>query len=136
MRGASNLCVYALVLAAALVTASSCATKKPVLYNNNKPLTYYEYDKLAQREFDAGRYENAIEVYQAIIDNYSDNNAYLVWAYYEIGFCYKKLKDYVNAELYFRKVINEFQEPAATKLAQDMLVKILEKKEKKKKQAD
>jgi len=134
MRGVLNLCACSLVLAGMLLSGASCATKKPVLYQDSKPLTYYAYEKLAQKEFDAGRYENAIEVYQAIIDNYTDNNAYLVWAYYEIGFCYKKLKDYGNAELHFRKVINEFQEPAAKKLAQDMIAKIIEKKEKKKKQ--
>ena len=109
----------------------SCATPKPVLYNDGKPLTITEYEKLAQAEYDEDRYENAIEVYRAIVENYPENQKALAWAYYEIGFCYFVLKDYDNAEVNFRKILNEFQEPAAKKLAGQTIVKIEQEKEKK-----
>jgi tetratricopeptide (TPR) repeat protein len=109
----------------------SCATPKPVLYNDGKPLTITDYEKLAQAEYDEGRYENTIEVYRAIIENYPENQRALAWAYYEIGFCYFVLKDYDNAELNFRKVLNEFQEPAAKKLAEQIIAKIEQENKKK-----
>lgn len=109
----------------------SCATPKPVLYNDGKPLTITDYEKLAQTEYDQGRYENAIEVYRAIIKNYSENQKALAWAYYEIGFCYYVLKEYDNAEVNLRKVLNEFQEPAAKKLSGEIMAKIEQEKKKK-----
>jgi tetratricopeptide (TPR) repeat protein len=113
------------------LTLLSCATPKPVLYNDGKPLSITDYEKLAQAEYDEGRYENAIDVYSAIIKNYPENQKALAWAYYEIGFCYFVLKEYDNAEVNFRKVINEFQEPAAKKLSAEIMAKIeQEKKEK------
>jgi len=102
----------------------SCATPKPVLYTEGRPLSITDYEKLALEEYDNERYENAIEVYSAIIENHPDNPKALVWAYYEIGYCYWQLKDYESAEVNFRKVLNEFQEPAAKTLAGQMLEKI------------
>jgi tetratricopeptide (TPR) repeat protein len=102
----------------------SCATPKPVLYTEGRPLSITDYEKLALEEYDNERYENAIEVYSTIIENYPDNPKALVWAYYEIGYCYWRLKDYESAEFNFRKVLNEFQEPAAKILAGQMLGKI------------
>lgn len=102
----------------------SCATPKPVLYTEGKPLLITEYEKLALEEYDNDRYENAIDVYSAIIENYPNNPKALAWAYYEIGYCYWLLKDYESAEVNFRKVLNEFQEPAAKTLAGQMLEKI------------
>jgi TolA-binding protein len=113
------------------LTLLSCATPKPVLYNDGKPLSITDYEKIAQAEYDKGRYENAIDAYNAIIKNYPENQKALAWAYYEIGFCYFVLKEYDNAEVNFRKVINEFQEPAAKKLSAEIMAKIeQEKKEK------
>jgi tetratricopeptide (TPR) repeat protein len=121
-----------LLFAIILVSFISCATPKPVLYREGKPLTITDYEKLAQNEYDNDRYENAIGVYQAIIENYPDNPKALVWAYYEVGYCYWMLEEYERAELYFRKVLNEFQEPAAKTLAGQMLEKIESEREKKK----
>jgi len=39
------------------------------------------------------------------------------------------LEDYDNAEVNFRKVLNEFQEPAAKKLAGQIIAKIEQEKE-------
>jgi len=111
-----------------LLLGISCASKPPVLYRGGQPLSITDYEKIAQKEFDEQHYKYAISAYEAIIDNYSDNNKNAVaWAYYEIGYCYYTMKENDTAEQYFRKVINEYQEPAAKKLAQEMLDKILEK---------
>ncbi|UCB47071.1 MAG: tetratricopeptide repeat protein [Spirochaetota bacterium] len=126
----AGLVVFVLVQILSLVLLS-CATPKPVLYNDGKPLTITDYEKLAQAEYDEDRYENAIEVYRSIIENYPDNQKALAWAYYEIGFCYFVLKDYDNAMVNFRKVLNEFQEPAAKKLAGQIIAEIEQEKEEK-----
>ena len=47
-------------------------------------------------------------------------------ATYEIGYCYYRLKEYDRAEVYFRTVLNEYQDPAARSLAQQMLDTIAE----------
>ena len=123
--------VLLMIIHILLLTFLSCATPKPVLYNDGKPLTITDYEKLAQAEYDEERYENAIEVYSAIIEHYPENQKALAWAYYEIGFCYFVLEDYDNAEVNFRKVLNEFQEPAAKKLAGQLIAKIEQEKEEK-----
>ncbi len=105
----------------------ACASKPPVLDRDGQPLTITDYEKIAQKEFDEQHYQYAISAYEAIIENYSDNKNALAWAHYEIGYCYYTMKEYDRAEQYFRKVVNEYQEPAAKKLAQEMLDKILEK---------
>ena len=111
---------------------SSCATKPPILYKNGKPLSIVDYQKIAQKEYEEGSYNNAILAYQAIIDNYPSNIKAVTWANYEIGYCYYMEKNYDKAEAYFRKVINEFTDPAAKKLSGEMLNKISEQKKKKK----
>ena len=126
-------CVFSFSFLMTICVASvlfSCATKPPALSNNGKPFPITEYEKIAQREFDNKNYENAILAYNAIIENYPDNKKAVVWANYEIGFCHFLLKEYEEAERYFRIVINEYQEPAATKLAQDRIEEIGEKKKK------
>ena len=112
------------------VIAVSCASKPPVLTKNGKPLTIIEYEKIAQKEYEEGRYDNAIMAYKAIIKNYPENLSEVAWANYEIGYCYYMKKDYEKAEEYFRKVVNEYSEPAAKKLSQEMLEKIGEKRKK------
>ncbi len=108
-----------------LISATSCATKKPALYTESgEPFSITDYEKIAQKEFDEDRYLNAVDAYQAIIDNYPDNVNAMVWAHYEIGFCHWMKKDYDKAGFYFRKVVNEYQDPAAKKLANMMLQKI------------
>jgi len=102
----------------------SCATKSPILYKDGNPLSITDYEKIAQKEFDEGRYKNAIAAYQAIIDNYPENQSSMAWAYYEIGYCYYAMEEYQQAEIYFRKVLNEYQEPAARTLAEKMLGKL------------
>jgi TolA-binding protein len=120
------------LLSAFVVILFSCATPKPVLYNaEGGALSITEYEKLALDEYENGRFENAIEVYQAIITHYPDSTKALSWANYEIGYCYWRLEKYENAGMYFRKVLNEFQEPAVKTLAAKMLEKIEEKQEKK-----
>lgn len=119
------------ILAVFFLLFASCATKMPALYGEDgAPLSITDYEKIAQNERDSRRYENAIRAYEALIVNYPDNNKAVVWANYEIGFCYFVMKRYDEAEKHFRIVINEFQEPAARKLAQDMLAKIVEAKKK------
>jgi len=110
----------------------SCVTKPPILYNNGKPLSIVEYQKIAQKEYENENYDNAILAYQAIIDNYPSNTKAITWANYEIGYCYYMKKNYEKAESYFRKVINDFNDPAAKKLSNEMLEKISEKKKDKK----
>ena len=110
----------------------SCATRMPSLYSDSgEPLTISEYDKIAQKEYDNERYDNAIAVYEAILKHYPDNVRASAWANYEIGYSYFAQKEYDTAEIYFRKVLNEYQDPASKKLAQDMLNKIVEEKDKK-----
>jgi len=121
------------ILTILMLIVVSCATKPPVLYKNGKPLSIVEYQKIAQNEYEEGNYDNAILAYKAIIDNYTENTKAVIWANYEIGYCYYMKKDYDKAEAYFRKVINEFNEPAAKKLSTEMLDKISEQKKKKKK---
>jgi outer membrane protein assembly factor BamD (BamD/ComL family) len=114
----------------------SCASKKPVLYENGEPLSITDYEKIAQKEFDQGRYSNAIEVYQAIITHYPENTKALAWAHYEIAYCHFMKDDYEQARKYFRIVANEYREPAATTLAEQMLDRLIElenQKSKKKK---
>lgn len=119
--------VIALIL---LLAGFSCATKAPVLYREDgSPLTITDYEKIAQKEFDERRYDNAIAAYSAIISNYPDNAKALVWAHYEIGFCYFLKEDLDQAEFYFRIVSNEYQDPAATRLADMMMGKISEERE-------
>jgi tetratricopeptide (TPR) repeat protein len=114
--------------------AVSCVTRMPALYHENgDPLTIIEYEKIAQKEYDNERYDNAIMAYEAILENYKDNLRASGWANYEIGYCYFVQKEYDTAEIYFRKVLNEYQDPASKKLAQDMLDKIVEEKDKKNK---
>lgn len=110
----------------------NCATKTPVLYKNSKPLSIIDYQKIAQKEYESENYSNAILAYKAIIDNYPSNMKSVAWANYEIGYCYYMGKNYVKAEAYFRKVINEYNEPSAKKLSKEMLDKISEEKKKKK----
>jgi tetratricopeptide (TPR) repeat protein len=122
------LCVFCLLLVGA------CVTRKLVLLQEDgSPLSVVEYEKLAQKERDVNRFENAIEAYKAIMTHYGENTTALLWATYEIGFCYFKLGRYADAEVYFRKIVDEFQDPAAKKLSQDMLTRIVDKKSKKKK---
>ena len=111
-----------------LTLISSCATRRLQLYEDGSPLKLSEYEKLALKEYTEGRYENAIKVYQAILKNYSDEKYAVVWAWYEIGYCYYMLKNYSEAEKAFRKVINEYQDPAARRLAEEMLDRIVEEK--------
>jgi TolA-binding protein len=130
MMRLGNLLVT-LTIVISCIVPFSCATKKVALYKEDgSPLLITDYEKIAQTLRDDRKYGRAIEAYEAIITNYSDNQTAVVWAYYEIAFCYFVLKDYTEAEKYFRVVINEYQDPAATKLAQDMLAKILEAKKK------
>ena len=129
--------LFTIGLFALAVILSSCATKKPVLYGpEGDPFTITEYEKIAQKEREAGRYVNAVEVYRVIIELFGENRTSTVWAHYETGFCYFKLKNYDEAEVRFRRVINEFQDPAARKLSQDMLTRITELKEKKEKKKE
>ncbi len=127
---------FIIVSLSILFITLSCASKKPVLYKNGEPLSITDYEKIAQKEFDEGRYGNAIEVYQAIITHYPENAKALAWAHYEIGYCHYMKDDYEQARKYFRIVVNEYREPAATKLAEKMLDRIIElenqKSEKKK----
>ena len=118
------------VLFVIIMVMASCASKPPVLTKNGRPLTIIEYEKIAQKEYEEGRYDNAIMAYKAIIKNYPDHLSEVAWANYEIGYCYYMKKDYEKAEEYFRKVVNEYNEPAAKKLSQEMLEKIGEKKKK------
>jgi len=129
MRGKRTVALFLLFFTMIL---ASCATRQLVLYNDGNPLSITEYEKIAQSERDNNRYDNAIEAYNAIITHYPDNSKAAVWANYEIGFCYYVQKEYSEAEKYFRIVINEFQDPAAKKLAEDMIAKIFETKKKKK----
>jgi len=109
----------------------SCASKMPVLYNEDgTPLLITDYEKIAQNEFDLRRYDNAIVAYTAIISNYPENAKALVWANYEIGFCFLIQEEYDEAEFYFRIVINDYQDPAATLLAEKMIGNIVEEREK------
>jgi len=110
----------------------SCASKMPALYyEDGSPLLITDYEKIAQKEFDDRRYDNAIVTYTAIISNYPDNAKALVWAHYEIGFCYLVQEEYDEAEYYFRIVINDYQDPAATLLAEKMIGEIVEERAKK-----
>ncbi len=112
----------------------SCATRMPALYSDTgEPLTINVYEKIAQEEYDNERYDNAITAYEAILKHYPDNLRASAWANYEIGYSYFVQKEYDTAEIYFRKVLNEYQDPASKKLAQDMLNKIVEEKDKKNK---
>ena len=106
------------------ILIQTCATRAPVLYHNGKPLAVSEYEKIAQKEFDNKKFMNAIAAYEAIILNYPENMKAIVWANYEIGFCYLMQKKNEDAERYFRIVINDFQEPAARKLAEDRIAEI------------
>jgi len=115
-----------------LLVMVNCATKAPVLYKNSKPLSIIDYQKIAQKEYEGENYSNAILAYKAIIDNYPSNMKSVTWANYEIGYCYYMGENYVKAEAYFRKVINEYNEPSAKKLSKEMLDKISEEKKKKK----
>jgi TolA-binding protein len=108
----------------------SCASKAPLLYREDgSPLLITDYEKIAQKEFDERRYDNAIAAYTAIITNYPDNKTALAWAHYEIGFNYYMKGDLDQAEFYFRIVLNEYQEPAASTLAEMMIGKIVEERE-------
>ena len=121
-----------LLSAIVLLLVLSCASKMQALYKEDgSPLLITDYEKIAQKEFDERRYDNAIAAYSAIISNYPENPKALVWAYYEIGFCYLVKEDYDDAESYFRKVINDYQDPAATLLAEKMIDEIVEEREKK-----
>jgi tetratricopeptide (TPR) repeat protein len=118
----------------ALFLIDACAGGKPALYREDgSPLSIVEYEKLAQKERDVNRYENAIKAYEAIVRYYGENASAVLWATYETGFCYFKLERYADAEGYFRKIVDEFQDPAAKKLSQDMLTRIVDKANKKKK---
>ena len=119
-----------IVIILLLIIFQTCAIKAPVLYKNGKPLAISEYEKIAQKEFDDKKFMNSISAYEAIITNYPENTKAMVWAHYEIGFCYLMQKKYEDAERYFRVVINDFQEPAARKLAQDRIAEIVETKRK------
>ena len=115
----------------------SCASKMPALYREDGgPLLITDYEKIAQREFDERRYDNAIAAYTAIITSYPDNAKALVWAHYEIGFCYFVKEDYDEAEFYFRIVINEYQDPSATLLAEKMIGKISDEREREQQKKD
>jgi TolA-binding protein len=114
-----------MLIAVVALSFSSCATPKPALYDQaGVPFYITEYEKIALKEYEEQRYDNAIEAYEAIIEHYPENSKALAWANYEIGYCFWMLKDYESAELRFRKVLNEFQEPAAKTLAGEMLEKI------------
>ena len=130
MRNFMTYFVFYICIILFVLNIQSCASKPPVLYQAGKPLAIIEYEKIAQNEFDKKKYKNAIAAYDAIIKNYADNTRALVWAHYEIGFCYYVQKKYEMAEKYFRLVINDFQEPAARKLAQDRIASIVEAKKK------
>jgi tetratricopeptide (TPR) repeat protein len=123
------------LLGLCLFFPGACASsRRLVLYREDgSPLSIVEYEKLAQKERDANRFENAIKAYEAIIEHYGDNAGAVLWATYEIGFCYYRLERYADAEVYFRKIVDESQDPTAKKLSQDMLKRIVDKTSKKKK---
>jgi TolA-binding protein len=130
----SSIVVFFIII---IMTVLSCASKMPALYREDgSPLRITDYEKIGQKEFDESRYDNAITAYTAIISNYPDNAKALVWAHYEIGFCYFIKKDYDEAEFYFRIVINEYQDPAATLLAEKMIGKIGEEREREQQKKD
>jgi TolA-binding protein len=113
-----------------MIIFQACASKPPVLYQNGKPFAISEYEKIAQKEFDDKKFTNSIAAYEAIIKNYPENTKAIVWAHYEIGFCYLMQKKYEDAERYFRIVINDYQEPAARKLAEDRIAEIIKASDK------
>jgi outer membrane protein assembly factor BamD (BamD/ComL family) len=120
----------AFVLVLLLLTTFSCAGKMPVLYQEDgTALRITDYEKIAQKEFDERRYDNAIIAYTAIISNYPENTTASAWSHYEIGYCYYLKKDLDQAEFYFRKVSNDYQDPAAIFLADMMIGKIIEERE-------
>ncbi|MFW6138240.1 MAG: tetratricopeptide repeat protein [Spirochaetota bacterium] len=119
------------LLTGAFLLVMSCATKQPVLYKDDRPLHLSEYQKMAQKKYEEERFREAIPIYRAVIKNYPENSSAVAWAHYEIGFCYYRMENYDQAMVYFRKVVNEYNEPAATKLAEHMMSKISEKKNQK-----
>ena len=113
--------------------SGACASRRLALYREDgSPLSIVEYEKLAQKERDANRFENAIKAYEAIVEHYGDNVGAVLWATYEIGFCYYRLERYADAEVYFKKIVDESQDPTAKKLSKDMLARIVDKTSKKK----
>ena len=128
---ASILFIFGLCL---FFPGACASSRRLVLYREDgSPLSIVEYEKLAQKERDINRFENAIKAYEAIIKHYGDNAGAVLWATYETGFCYYRLERYADAEVYFRKIVDESQDPTAKKLSQDMLKRIVDKTSKKKK---
>lgn len=127
---AGTLMLYPLLLVHFLVLVS-CSTGSPAIYTESGGVrSITDYEKMAQREYDGDRFRNAIDVYTAILRHYPFNDEAVMWATYEIGYCYYRLDEYDRAEVYFRTVLNEYQDPAARSLAQQMLDKIGEEESK------
>jgi outer membrane protein assembly factor BamD (BamD/ComL family) len=122
-----------------LIGSLSCSTKMPAIYTEQGGVrSITDYEKMAQKEYDEGRYDNAIAVYTAILRHYPFNVEAVTWADYEIGYCHYRLKEYAQAKVYFRTVANEHQDPAARTLALQMLDRIgeIEKKGKKRRKEE
>jgi outer membrane protein assembly factor BamD (BamD/ComL family) len=123
--------LFFLPLIVLLLVLVSCSTRSPAIYTERGEVrSITDYEKMAQKEYDEDRFGNAIDVYTAILRHYPFNDEAVMWATYEIGYCYYRLKEYDRAEVYFRAVLNEYQDPAARSLAQQMLDKIGEQESK------
>jgi TolA-binding protein len=82
---------------------------------SNAGLTvHFDNAEKLRKEFN---FKEAIKEYEKVIKN-KDNSNLLPEATYNIGLCYTWLNDLVNADFYFRKVINEFaNDPVAVSFA-------------------
>ena len=106
----------------------SCAETQISIKNNDG--TIYSPQRLlleGQTEVNEAQYEQALQYYQAVIDNFPDDKENLAWAYYEIGYVYYLMEDYLNAKINFKIVIKDYKKQKdAYYLAQFMLSKIEE----------
>ncbi len=75
--------------------------------------------------FDLGYYDRAIEIYEYLLANFSEERHHCAWAVYEIGMIHVYKKEYKIAYEYFEQVINEYPEHSAqNKLAKKWIKRI------------
>ncbi len=99
---------YLLFIIVILFILSGCKTEYNIKDENNNIYSAEKLLLLGQESYKAKDYETSIKYYQAIIDNYPDDDYNVAWAYYEIGFIYYVMEDYVKAKEKFNKVIIDY----------------------------
>ncbi|MBI1976923.1 MAG: tetratricopeptide repeat protein [Candidatus Omnitrophica bacterium] len=117
-----------LIVSLALFLSAGCQTTAPRAPAKPGAYTTYEHEMLkawegAGKKFEAGEYREALESYQKFMDQYP----YSRWntmAYYFLGECHERLRDYQQARILYRSVMDKYPGSVWADLARDRMMQL------------